>query len=601
MVLAVGSDHDVPVPGRHRQLQRTGLVVTSAALSVVVIAGGAWAGYYELSGRHCAATVNLTVAAATEIAPAVKVAADTWAKTDDARVEGNCITVSVTPADPPVTAAAVGSQHGVTVSGLGGGKAGVQGLDVWIPDSSTWLLRIASEAPGFSPSLLGSVAESPIVLAVPEPAATAFGWPAHTPPLKDLVKKLATDKSVRPALVDPNRDATGLGGLLALAGAAGNDASAGALKVGVMRALSANSSSIRKDLLQKFPASTDELGTTIGVAPLSEADVIEYNGGKPGIPLAALYPNPATVVLDYPYAVMPGVDPVKAAAANQLRQALGSNAFGEELAKAGLRGPDGAAGRAFATPKSAPSSVPPPAPKDPRAVAGAIGQLLGSWAAITQPGRMLAVFDVSGSMKAKVPTAGGLTRAQVTQQVARQGLALLDGRWAVGNWTFSTNMVGKRPWIENLPIVSVATHGPELEAAIDKIVPKENGDTGLYDTALAAYQRVQDGWQAGVSNSVVIYTDGKNDNPGGLTKEQLVAKLTKLRDPKRPVRMIIIGIGTEVDQNELQAIADASGSGGVFVASDPAKIREIIHPAISNPKGARGVDRSRSPSSRDKP
>jgi Ca-activated chloride channel family protein len=189
-------------------------------------------------------------------------------------------------------------------------------------------------------------------------------------------------------------------------------------------------------------------------------------------------------------------------------------------------------------------------------------------------------------MKEKVPTAGGLTRAQVTQQTARQGLALLDGRWSVGNWTFSTNMAGKRPWVENLPILSCATHLPEMAAAIDKIVPKDGGDTGLFDTALAAYQRVQTGWQPGVSNSVVIYTDGKNDNPGGLTIDGLVDKMTKLRDPKRPIRMIIIGIGTAIDRDELEAITKASGSGGVFVATDPAKIGEIFLEAIASRKGA---------------
>jgi hypothetical protein len=81
-----------------------------------------------------------------------------------------------------------------------------------------------------------------------------------------------------------------------------------------------------------------------------------------------------------------------------------------------------------------------------------------------------------------VPTAGGLTRAEVTQGVAQQRLALLDDRWSVGNWTFSTNMVGKQPWIENLPISSCATHRAQLEAAIGKIVLKDGGDTGLYDT-----------------------------------------------------------------------------------------------------------------------
>jgi hypothetical protein len=574
------------VPGRHRQLHRTGLVVTAAAVSVLVVAGGAFAGYRELAGNDCTATVRLKVAAAPEIAPAVQAAADTWVKGDDARADGTCATVAVTAAEPTDMAAAIGGQHGVNLVGVGARPQDAVGVDVWIPDSGTWLLRLASEAPGFLPSTLGSVAESPIVLAVPEPSAGGFGWPTRTPALKDLAKKVATDKALRPGIVDPARDATGLAGLLALAGAAGTGASAAALKVGVMRTLSANSSSIRNDMLQKFPASTEEIGTSIGMAPLSEADVIAYNRSKPAIALAAIYPKPASVVLDYPYAVMPGVDPQKASVAAAMRKALGSATFARKLAEAGIRRPDGSAGAGFAAPRSAPAAIPPATPKDPKAVAGAISQLLGSWTAITQPGRMLAVFDVSGSMKAKVPTAGGLTRARVTQAVAEQGLALLDDRWSVGNWTFSTNMVGKRPWIENVPISSCATHRPELEDAIGKIVPKDGGDTGLYDTALAAYQRVRNGWQAGVSNSVVIYTDGQNDNPGGLTIDEVVEKMTELRDPRRPVRMIIIGMGTAIDRAELEAITQASGSGGVYIATDPAKIGEIFLEAIASRKGA---------------
>lgn len=576
------------MPGRHRQLRRTGFILTAAVVAVLVIAGGAWAGFHEF-GQRCATTLGLKVAAAAEIAPAVRAAADTWVKRDEAKVDGDCIAVAVTAVDPATMAAAVGSQHGVSLPGVGAasGQQDPAGVDVWIPDSDIWLVRLASEAAGFVPSVLGSIAESPIVLAVPEPSAAAFGWPARTPGMKDLAGKVATDKALRPGIVNPARDATGLAGLLAFAGAAGDDAAGGALKVGVLRALAANTSSIRNDLVQKFPASADEIGTSVGLAPLSEADVITYNGGKPAIPLAALYPDPASTALDYPYAVMPGLDPQKVTAATALRNAFDSRAFGDQLAGAGLRRRDGSAGTGFAAPRGAPVTLAPPsAPADAKVVAGAIGQLLGSWAAITQPGRMLAVFDVSGSMNSKVPTAGGLTRAQVTQQVARQGLALLDGRWSVGNWTFSTDMVGKRPWVENLPIVSCATHLPELQAAINKIVPKDGGDTGLYDTALAAYQRVQDGWQPGVSNSVVIYTDGKNDNPGGLTIDQLVAKMTRLRDPKRPVRMIIIGIGTAIDRDELEAIAKAAGSGGVFVATDPAKIGEIFLEAIASREGA---------------
>ena len=547
------------------------------------MAGGSWVGYREFTGKKCVATQSLKVAAAPEVAPAVTAAAAGWSR--DARVGDDCVTVAVSSSDPTAMAAATGSRHGVNL-GLAGAPNVSADVDVWIPDSSTWLLRIAAEAPGFTPEPLGSVAESPIVLALPESLASALGWPARTPGLKDLAKKLATDKNVRPAIVDPGRDATGLAGLLALAGAAGTDASSATLKVGIMRALSLNSSSIRSDMLQKFPQSADAVGTSVGLAPLSEADVIAYNRAQPAIDLAALYPKPAAVVLDYPFTVMPGVDPQKAEAAKALRGALATTAYKDGLARSGVRAADGTEGTGFPAPKSAPAAVPPPPAQNPATVSAAIGQLLGSWTAITQPGRMLAVFDVSASMNAKVPTAGGLTRAEVTRAVARQGLALLDDRWAVGNWTFSTDMVGTRPWKENLPISSCATHRPELQKAIEKIVPKPGGDTGLYDTALAAYQAVQNSWQAGVSNSVVIYTDGKNDNPGGLTIDQVVDKMTKLRDPKRPIRMIIIGMGTAIDRDELQAITKAAGSGGVFIATDPAKIGDIFLQAIASRKGA---------------
>ncbi|WP_250038030.1 VWA domain-containing protein [Paractinoplanes maris] len=553
------------MPGRHRHLQRTGLIVTAAAVTVAVVAGGAWAGFREWGGEECATTVQLRVDAAPEIAPAIRAAAEAWTKREDA-----CAQVAVTAADPAAVAAAVGGQHGVNLAGVGtGGRATASGVDIWIPDATTWLLRISSEAPGFVPSVLGSVAMSPMVLAVPQSSAASLGLTTRTPKMADLVTRLYADKALRPGIVEPSRSATGLAGLLTVAGATKNPA----LRVGVMRTLAANSSNLRDDLLVK-------LGDSVGLAPLSEADVIGHNARTPGNQLAALYPSPATAVLDYPYAVMPGVDPEKAAAAARLRAALG--AFPAELAQAGLRNADGSVGSGFPAPDGAPAKVlSPPAPP-----AAAITPLLGSWTAITQPGRMLAVFDVSGSMKAKVPTAGGLTRAEVTQRTAQQGLALLDGRWSVGNWTFSTNMVGRRPWKENVPISSVATNLPRLKAAIGRITPKDGGDTGLFDTALAAYGAVLKGWKPGVSNSVVIYTDGANDNPGGLTIDELVAKMTKLRNPAKPVRMIIIGMGTAIDRAELEAIVKASGSGGVFVATDPAKIGEIFLEAIASRRGA---------------
>jgi hypothetical protein len=218
--------------------------------------------------------------------------------------------------------------------------------------------------------------------------------------------------------------------------------------------------------------------------------------------------------------------------------------------------------------------------------AGTINGALGSWFAITLPGRVLAVFDISGSMLKDVPTAKGLNRAQVTQGAAAQGLGLFNDKWSVGVWLFSTELDGKRPWKEIVPISPLTTARAELQDSVRQIVPKPGGATGLYDTALAAYKEVQEGWQPGVVNSVILFTDGKNENKAGLKKDALVREMKKASDPTKPVRMVIIGIGDEVDPDELETITNATQAGGVFIAEDPTKISQIFLQAISTRSGA---------------
>jgi Ca-activated chloride channel homolog len=571
-------------------------------MAIVVILAGSWFGYRQLSDKGCTGQIKLSVAAATEIAPAVEQVAQQWI-TDGANVNGTCVAVNVYGINPATMAAAVAREHKVTLTGLGPAPASVAVPDVWIPDSSTWLLRLKSEATGFVPTDGTPVAESPVVLAMPQPLAQqAFGWPDKKIGWKQLLDTMTKSQVVQTGIVDPNRDAAGLAGLLALSSVAGTDPDGQRKAVGALRALAAGSSSIREDLLQKFPRAADanDIASSLGAAPMSEEDVIAFNAEKPPVDLAALYLEPTPPALDYPYAVMPEVDAKKTAAATGLRQVLQKPAFKNALAAVGLRGPDGSAGSGFALPIGGPAaSAPATAPSEGvkgganggTAAAGldasAISQTLGRWAAITVPGRVLAVFDVSGSMLTKVPTAGGLTRGQVMQQASAKGLGLFDDQWAVGLWVFSTNMDGKKPYKEIAPISPLSSARSRLQQATGAIVPKRNGDTGLYDTALAAYKEVQDGWQAGRVNSVILMTDGKNENKTGITRDQLVAQLKKLKDPKRPVRMVIIGIGNEVDRKELEAVTAATDAGGVFIAPDPAKIGDIFLEAIASRSGAR--------------
>ena len=569
-------------------------------MALVVILAGTWLGYQRLTEPACSGEVRLTVAAAPEIAPAVQQTAKAW--TDGgAAISDACVVVDVSPVSPATMASAVASRHGVTLTGLGQSGGAVAIPDVWIPDSSTWLVRLASEASGFVPKDRRSIAQSPVVVAMPEPVAQTLGWPDNKLGWSDLLKKINTGGGLRTGIVDPTRDAAGLAGLLALGAAAGPGPAGQASTAGALRTLATSSSALREDLLEKFPKALDaaDIANSLSAAPLSEEDVVAYNAKRPPVPLAALYLDPPPPPLDYPYAVLSEVDALRAAAADGLAKQLGTVEFKNALGAAGVRAPDGTAGTGFTAPlgASVPTAAPAPAPSEPtesgtsgaaaagRLDSGVISRALGSWAAITLPGRVLAVFDVSGSMDTPVKTAGGATRAQVTQAAARQGLALFDNKWAVGVWLFSTKLQGSRDWRELVPISPLTSRRLELENSVKAIVPKKGGATGLYDTALAAYKNVQDTWEAGRVNSVIIFTDGKNEDDDGLTQAQLVSSLKATVDPKRPVRMIIIGIGTEVDPRELKAITDPTG-GGVFTAEDPTKMGEIFLEAISSRTGA---------------
>jgi Ca-activated chloride channel family protein len=571
-------------------------------MAIVVVISGSYLGYQRLSDSGCTGSVRLTVAAAAEIAPAVEQTAQRWIQ-DGANVNGTCVAVAVTPTNSAQMAAAVAGEHKVTLTGLGAAPDSVKVPDVWIADSSTWLLRLKSEAPGFVPTDGKPIAQSPIVVAMPKPIAEspAIGWPNKKISWKDLLGQVTTSTNMRTGMINPTRDAAGLAGLLALSQAAGAGQKAQAAKVSAIKALAGNASSLREDLLQKFPQSADpnDLATSLSAAPLSEQDVVSYNAEKPPVQLVALYLEPSPPPLDYPFAVMPAVDLQKGAVASGLRAQLQTASFKNALGAAGLRAPDGSYGAGFNRPIGAPDASPAVTPSanaggegnnGGSAAAGldasALSQVLGSWAAITLPGRVLAVFDVSGSMLTKVPSAGGQTRAAVTQKAAAGGLALFDDKWAVGVWLFSTKMKGNQPYLPIVPISPLVSAREELQQSISRIVPKVGGETGLYDTVLAAYKNVQSSWERGKINSVILFTDGENQNPDGITQEKLVSELKRLNDPTRPIRLVIIGIGSGVNPTELNTIAKATAAGGVFIAEDEAKIGSIFLEAIANRSGA---------------
>ena len=565
----------------------------AAALALIVVVGGSYYGYRRLSEPTCSGEARLTVSAAPEIAPAIKAAAGAWVD-GGAEADGICVAVDVTESDPVDVAAVVAGRHGVSLAGVGQPGGTLSSPDVWVPDSSTWLLRLRGAASGFAPTNVTSIARSPVVVAMPEPVAAAVGWPRQKLTWGDLLGQLNTGTALKPGVVEPTRDAAGLAGLLALSAAARDSgANAREASTSVLRALASGKSALRSDLLARFPRSADPatVASSLSAAPLSEEDVVEYNSKKPPIRLAALYIEPAPISLDYPYAVMPGTDPMKVKAAEGLFRVLTTNEFKNRLGAQHLRAADGTWGAGFEAPTGAPSPAGTPqvtaSPNGGGSAAGgfdpvAVEAVLSTWTAVTLPARMLAVVDVSGTMRGAVPSAGGASRMDITKAAATQGLGLFGDDWAVGLWIFSTNMGGGLDYKELVKIGPLSASRNQLMGALQNVQPKRNGDTGLYDTLLAGYKNVQDGWQAGRINSMVVLTDGiGNDDPdGGIELPALLQQLGKIKDDKRPVQVIIIGLGDAMNRGPLDQVVRVTG-GGVFVAEDPAKIGEIFLRAIS--------------------
>jgi hypothetical protein len=435
-----------------------------------------------------------------------------------------------------------------------------------------------------------------VVLAMPEPAAVELGWPRSSLAWSTLLPRLVADSRLGSGVVEPYRDAASLSALLALrAGMADGTAGRQAM-VPVLRALATGRSTVRDDLLARFPRSADPktMASALAAAPLSEQAVIAYNLRRPPVRLAAVYTQPAAMALDYSFAVLPGVSSAQQQAAQAMLTALSGSAEGpfgatsatnvwigypsyrDRLAELGLRAPDGTMGARFPTLRGAPATESPMAAAKP----GTVDAALATWRAVTSPGRMLAVIDVSASMLEPVPTAGGVTREEVTVESARRGLAMLDDSWAAGLWIFSTRLDNARDYRQLTRIGPLSTHRAELLRALTTVTPKRDGGTGLYDTVLAAYLAVRDGWDPGRVNSVVIMTDGRNEDRRGGTLDQLVAKLRKTIDPARPVQVIALGIGDKVSRTELERITETTG-GATFLAPDPSQIGKIFLQAIA--------------------
>ncbi|MGW9631045.1 VWA domain-containing protein [Agromyces sp. NPDC055520] len=554
------------------------LSIIGAVVVVGVVASGVfvWAGGYlnplfASADTGCAATEELVVVADTSIAPALTKLAERFDENSEL-----CVSTEITAQDSADTAAVVAS---------GGAE-----IDAWVPESSVWIDRMNATATSLGQSLpevevRESIASSPVVFA----GATTKATQLAAEPVSWARVLGGTLPTILP---DPEASAASLAGLLALRGHSSPDDPrqfAGAMI----------------ELGKSIPASTSAAFGTVSAAQepavvvTSEAQVAAYNSDEPAETLVAAYPVDGTVSLDYPFVRMTASDAAAdagaddagaddAGAADDEGTATASASRAElldafeasvrkgakVLAAEGFRAADGTG--ALDIPGLAAE-----APTASGALDGAAQlEILRAWSVLTLRSRMLAVIDVSGSMEE--PAENGLRRIDIFQQAAVGAMQKFSGEVELGVWVFSTARNGDLDYEDLSPIAPLgdAAHSQEIAGIIQSLPARLGGATGLYDTTLAAVQRVRETYDPEKVNSVLLFTDGKNEDENGIDLDTLLAELAKIDDPSKPVPVIMIGFGPDTDLAAMQRIAQAT-KGAAYSASKPEDLGIVLVDALS--------------------
>lgn len=441
--------------------------------------------------------------------------------------------------------------------------------EIWIPDSPTWKGQLAAAGWTGTP-IADVVAQTPVGL-VSGPAAKApTSWTAALEGGRLSMADPSGDGASALALLAPFSEMRKTGETagsieqktVPVAQTYGERAVAGGVTTTDLSAITASSTQLVPVTEQAYLAarrSNDQLALVApqtGV-PMLQFPIIDVNRGT----------------LD----VMGSSRDVSARVGRALARWFTSAEGSAAISAAELRGPDGAAmsGGVGLGDSSVLAKV------DQKTTDDALRQ----WRVLSVPSSILAVVDLSGSMKLGL---GDVTRIQVAVNASNLALDAFPDHARIGIWGFSKNRgESGASWEEyavmerlDAPEGDVA-HEDVVRAEAAKLPERVRGATGVMDTTLAAYKHAQEVWDPAYFNSVVIFTDGAADDSSSLSLDSLVNQLTTLNDPARPVKVIIIGISEDADTPELKQIADATG-GQNYLVTDPNEILGILAQALLN-------------------
>jgi hypothetical protein len=535
---------------------RPGAAVRNLVVVVItaMVAGIAWLGWQVVSNEQ----VPVAGAASCEAEPITVTVAPVLeelmeAAADHLAGEEGCINLEVTDATVDEV------QDGLDELEEDARDAALP--DLWVPNSPAW--RTVLQRLDFTGRVeVPALATSPVGLASGRDGAAPATW----------LETLTSDRLV---ISDPSADGASA---YALTAALSEGTPLGEVQSDVVPMAQTFGENVTSGV--EVVTNPDELvAGESWLVPITEQDFVIARRGNEALRWSA--PASGSPMLSYPLVASRAqagmtmgtgsLDPVRAAA-DRIADFFATDEVLTELTDDYLRGPDGA---------PLPDEVDPPRVEVlDEAITAEADAVLRNFQVLMVPSSLLAVIDASESMN--LVAADGQTRMDFAVNAALTALDAFPDHARIGLWGFSTQQRGNQDWVELAPLrrldAPAEGGGKHLKllrqqsAVLPSLV---QGGTGLYDTVLAGYSQAVRDYNENYYNTLVILTDGANDDPSSISLPALLGELRAMHDPANPVRIVAVGISQDADMAALGRMAEVT-SGGAFLAEQPQDILTVL-------------------------
>lgn len=546
--------------------------VAAAGIGVWAVnqAGGAATEPARAGGAATACPQPETILADPSTAPIVEAAATAWA----AALGPDCAPLTVT----------VRSSAEVARQGLGSATG-------WVPEDVSWQERTTGDLASSRAEVIGW---SPLVVVADQALADSLGdQPLAGPVLIDLVTSRRTHADfghadwgkVKLVLPPPAESPIGALGFASLARQVGDgqEFPRSALEATPQQRLMPSvqwrtvASPPAADVPSQLAPNPADAPAALGVGPrvgvTTEAVALRAAAGLRAWPLDA-GDSAATLGL-----VTATNTPTMSAFGEWLTAPEGRDA----LLTAGVRVGDHAPAAEQLQDLGLPTSGrPAPAQLD----VSAWEQIGGAYAAFSHRTSNLVVLDVSGSMGERYPGTQ-VRKVDLITQAAGESWALWPPGTHTGLMTFNTDDDDEPVFTTVLP--TQPNNTPEYLAALPQFSRsfqeiRTSGGTPLYEAIWRAHEQTQRDYVDDHTNTVVILTDGRNeDSTSTMTADEVIERI-RSSDPEKKVSIGFVALGDSADYATLKRIADQTGN-RVWHVQDPREVATVlpqIEAAFSN-------------------